>query len=193
MKCTFQDLIGTRPDPICDREGRRLVNTTCAHASASDTCEAGLLCLNDGSDNRCRRLCRDDADCAVLGPRAGCLVNMTFDGTTVDGIRSCTISCDIFTHTGCDDSQACRPAFPEGALTSYTDCSHAGTGGQEADCSTDGSADCQRGYQCFVVGGTDNQCLRLCHLSGGLSECLAVGASACQDIGDPDGVVGACL
>lgn len=195
MKCTFMELSGTSPDPFCDRAGVRTADMGCGAFSRSDTCAAGLMCLNDGSSNRCRLLCRTDADCASLGPGAGCQIQFNIGGTTVEGIKACTFSCNVLGGSGCDTDQACRPSFIDpgtGIYSAYTDCSGVGAGTQGSDCSGSGSAACAARYQCFnlTTGGT--QCLYLCQLAYFGSDCPAP-ASNCNDISDPSGVLGACL
>jgi hypothetical protein len=194
MKCVFTELVGTSPDPFCDVAGARPINLPCGGASISDTCQAGLLCLNDGSSSRCKRLCRTDADCSVLGTRAGCLIQLNFSGTVVDGIEACTMDCDVLAGTGCATGQACRPQFEDtggGVYHAYSDCTGAGTGTQGADCTAHASADCAVRYGCFIVGGL-NQCLYLCNMSLMGGDCPA-GAGTCNNINDPAGRIGACL
>ena len=195
LKCAFAELVGVRPDPICDRDGARALNQGCARTTLSDTCGAGMMCLNDGSGNRCRRLCRDDADCATLGPNAGCLIQMNIGGTVVDGIEACTMHCDVLLATGCDTMQACRPQFEEispGVFESYTDCSAVGTGTQGSDCTGSGSAACAARYQCFNLSTGGTQCLYICEMSRFGLDC-PVGGLGCNDISDPTGRLGACL
>ena len=191
MKCVFTELIGTRPDPFCDVAGSRPVNLACAAFSSSDNCQAGLMCLNDGSSSRCDRLCRTDADCSVLGPRAGCLIQLNFSGTVVTGIMACTLDCDTLAGTGCSTGQACRPRFPDTG-GAYSDCSGVGAGTQGADCTANGDTDCAVRYGCFTVTSTTTttQCLYLCdmYLGGG-----DYPAGTCNDIGDPAARIGACL
>ena len=192
MKCAFTELDGTRPDPICDRAGAREINLPCAAFSITDSCQAGLMCLNDGSGSRCDRLCRTDIDCSVLGPRAGCLIQLNFGGTVVDGIKACTLDCDVLAGTGCATGQACRPQFEDtggGVYHAYSDCSGVGTGTQGADCTAHASADCAVRYGCFIVGGL-NQCLYFCNMSLMGGDCPA---GTCNDINDPAGRIGACL
>jgi hypothetical protein len=195
MKCAFTELIGTRPDPICDRAGARPVNLPCGAYSISDTCQAGLMCLNDGSGSRCRMLCRTDDDCGILGPRAGCLIQLNFSGTVVDGIKACTLDCDVLAGTGCATGQACRAQFVDsggGVYTAYSDCTGVGSGTQLADCTAHSSADCAARYGCFTVTGATppNECLYFCNMSLGGADCPA---GTCNDIHDPAGRIGACL
>jgi hypothetical protein len=195
MKCAFSSLSGSAPDPVCDRAGARALNTNCTGYSLSDTCEPGLMCLNDGSGSRCRRLCRDDADCRVLGPRAGCLIGITIGGTTTTGIKACTLDCDVLLGSGCDATQACRPNFVDtggGIFVGYSDCSGVGTGTQGADCSTRGSADCAARYQCFNLSTGETECLYICELARAGLDCPAP-AYTCNDISDPTSRLGACL
>ncbi|MBI5500461.1 MAG: hypothetical protein HY907_09470 [Deltaproteobacteria bacterium] len=196
LKCAFSELVGVRPDPVCDRNGARALNQACAGFSLTDSCGAGMMCLNDGSGSRCRRLCRDDADCASLGPSAGCLIQMNISGTVVDGIKACTLHCDVLLGSGCDTSHACRPSFVDatggGVYEAYTDCSGVGSGTQGSDCSAGGSSDCAARYQCFTLGSGESQCLYICETSRIGLDCPAP-AYTCNDIHDPTGRLGACL
>jgi hypothetical protein len=195
MKCAFFELAGAFPDPICDRAGARNVNQACARASSTDTCASGLMCLNDGSGNRCRKLCRTDADCASLGSRAACRIEMNIGGTTASGIKACTLDCDVLLGTGCDTLQACRPSFVDtggGVYVGFTDCTGVGSGTQGSDCSTNGAADCAAHYQCFNLTGGETQCLYICQMSYSGLDCPAP-AYTCNPISDPTARLGACL
>jgi hypothetical protein len=195
MKCAFTELAGSRPDPNCDRAGTRPINQACSPYSISDTCVPGGICLNDGAGSRCRRMCRNDADCAVLGSTAACAIGITMGGTEVSGISVCTMGCPYPAATGCQPEQACRILFPDSGGYS-TDCGAMGTGTQGANCAGRADGDCAAGYQCFrVTRGTveSSECLRMCRLSG--SDCAGLsGSPSCQALdSDPTRTYGAYL
>lgn len=189
FKCTFGTTTGCMPDAICDTAGPQEENQICTVSSMSDNCQAGLICLSDGYEGRCKKFCSSDFDC--FGGSSGCVSGIATPTcpTGVTGVSYCTHNCDYFYQSGCDVGQACRFIIPEGSSIAYSECSHAGSGTQGAPC-PNGSVDCAIGYDCFIVDGT-SQCLQICNYTGGYPSC-PFPYTCTQGAGWPYNV-GACL
>jgi hypothetical protein len=172
-KCAFKESEGCSPSALCDIEGTMTERQTCRATGTTDNCRAGLVCLDDGYDSRCRHFCDSDADCG--GGNAGCIIRVTTtecpDG--LEDVMTCTTDCDYFAQTGCLAGQACRAMIFDGAARVYSRCSHAGSGTQGSPC-PNGEFDCAAGFGCFIVGeepSTEDLCLKLCNYEGGAPTC----------------------
>lgn len=121
-------------------------------------CAGGNVCIGTA----CRKYCNVDADCS--GEGGLCIVQLTFGSppTDIPGAKVCTRSCEPEkpTANGCPPSEnACHiyQYDPDGTPNSgdeelLTDCDPAGGGGNNASCTTNGSRDCQAGYDCVNTG-----------------------------------------
>jgi|GEM_PF-2824054 len=169
-KCTLGASTGCTPTAICDVPGPQGNNQICTASGLSDNCMKGYVCLGDGAMNTCRKFCSTDLDCRSIGVNSGCQIQIATSScpSGLTGVKTCTFHCDYFYQTGCQSGQACRFLIDSGRA--YSDCTSAGTGRQGSPC-PNGSSDCAPGYDCFLVDGTTQECLKICNYSGGYPTC----------------------
>jgi hypothetical protein len=192
-KCAFADSGGCTPSAQCDVEGTMMERQACHATGTSDNCRAGLACLNDGYESKCKRYCGSDTDCE--GGNAGCLIRVTTDGCPdgLEGVITCTADCDYFAQAGCLAGEGCRVIIAGSPAKAYSQCSHAGSGTQGSPC-PNGEFDCAAGFDCFIVGeepDTQDLCLKLCNYEGGTPACDA--GLTCSRGADWPMPIGACL
>jgi hypothetical protein len=133
------------------------------NCNTSNQCAGGYVCL--GSPGQCRRYCGNDGDC---GAGAFCNLDVVYDSgggnfMDVPGATTCSKSCepDKASANGCPGSPqfGCHiyqhdpddPPVTDGDEVLISDCSAPGLGGDDADCSVNGSFDCQPGFDCVVL------------------------------------------
>ncbi len=151
--------------PTGGTECREVVSpgTEKGNCTGANTCAGGYVCL--GSPGQCRRYCGNDNDC---GTDAFCFLDVVYDsggGNLMDvpGATTCSKVCDPekASANGCPGSPqfGCHiflydpddPPVTDGDEFLISDCSAAGAGGDDADCSMNGSFDCQAGFDCVVL------------------------------------------
>ncbi len=192
-KCTFVAIDASgNPIPICDTAGPQGWNQACGAGGVSDNCQAGYICLGDGSTNVCRRYCSSDSTCTSYpgGPNAACEIGINHGGTTVIGVTTCSFHCDPLYQTGCNAGQSCRANFP-GDYTFFSDC---GTAGSGTACMAGTGQDCPVGQDCFNINdgyGTCNACLRYCGYSSGYPACS--GLDTCSQGTGWSSTIGVCF
>ncbi|MEK6608958.1 MAG: hypothetical protein AABZ30_14960, partial [Myxococcota bacterium] len=128
-------------------------------SEAADDCEAGALCLAEGSATRCARYCWDDEDCPS-GELCNLAVDPTFDPdiTVCSTVEGCA---PLAAASGCGDGEGCYVVggeCPDGASTgtSVTDCVViTGEAVAGEDCCF--LNECPSGHSC-VAGGTPGAC-----------------------------------
>ncbi|MBL4634524.1 MAG: hypothetical protein JKY56_11665 [Kofleriaceae bacterium] len=171
-------------DRACDLDGTNLATgaTTCrdvngtggnGEACAGGTsCQAGYFCLS----GMCREFCSPQNACS----NGDCVVTLVLSGTTtpVPGVIACTQNCTLEaqTNNGCPATFGCHAINqdPDGIAGNAddftnTDCigGPATGGGNDTDCTANGSADCSPGFECVNIGGPNPVCKQYCTIAGG--------------------------
>lgn len=223
--CDLYDQCGCEANQACDLNTDELATggTACrpietagmsqANCDTSADCAAGYGCF--GTPGQCRKYCEADGDCGS----GSCIISVVYDAgdgdwQSVPDAELCTKPCkpESAQGSGCpsDPQLGCNFLYhdPNGAPDSgdeywYTDCRPAGNGGDAADCSANGDADCQPGFGCFNITYTDEsvkqECRQICVYSIGdepggracsTGECNAMGGDGVW-VGDVE--YGVCL
>jgi hypothetical protein len=170
----FSDLDGTACRGIATPGD---VNDTC---TAINQCDAGFVCVGDGTDNSCKRYCADDADCG--SPRGQCVIQLVDETSTpIPGAITCSSNCDPVAATQplCPTGWSCD-LFTAGTAE-IVDCRVAGAAGQGAACSA--TVACAASFTC-VNDGVSDVCGRLCRRPAG-TECSASPGTTCFGFTDP--------
>lgn len=178
-KCT---LVGS--GSMCATDGSKAVGAQCG--PSTDDCVKGSLCTaENNSFSECRAFCAVDNDCAqapVNGIGGKCIV--TLQGNAQ---KLCTVPCDPTyvkrTSSGCASATniGCE-AFGLTGGGQATDCTIRGTGGDGADCATNGNADCAPGFTCVSVmvsaSSTVKKCRGVCRVNT-VSDCSGLSGYLC--------------
>jgi len=180
-KCTLESSGST-----CITDGTKGNGQLCG--PASDDCAKGNLCtVESASLLQCRQFCAADSDCKQGAAPGGaqntphCL--LTFTGTTA---KVCTVACNPVLAagaSGCATGLGCQ-VFATATIPEATDCALAGAGGDGADCTTNGTSDCQGGFTCVQVTGTGgtvvNHCRKVCRQGMAGTDCAGQAGYACR-------------
>lgn len=195
--CDLTPQCGCDTGQACDLDGTDLENgtTECRSVIAAGQeadncngavgCDAGYVCVG----GQCRKYCQAGTDCRS---NEFCLINLTFNGNDIPGAVVCTKTCqpELASNNGCPASPqyACRMFRddPDGIADNgdeyyLSDCGTSGAGGLDTDCTANSSADCQAGFTCVTINGTQNLCKQIC-VVGGANTC---NAGSCTAFADP--------
>jgi hypothetical protein len=169
-KCTYDVSNNT----TCIANGANTPGQLCG--PSTDDCVAGSICINETGTtvDQCRAFCTVDTDCTqppVSGaPSAMCLYMLTGTPSSL-----CSIPCNPVTKvgaSGCAAGLGCQVfGVTSGSMTlQKTDCGQvAATGGGDgADCTTNGDADCKAGFTCVTVGSgatAMHHCREVCRVN----------------------------
>jgi hypothetical protein len=171
------------------------VASTGAICGGSVSCVPGDDCIlihnSDSSkmEGACLQRCAQDSDCTQHQPGGLSPRCIQVDGAGAQ--TYCSIACnpiDAAVGTnGCPPNLACTFTTQSGQ---YSYCSFMGSGGNGADCLTNGNEDCAPGFTCVFFDTFHATCAQACHV-GTSGEC---GVGTCHA---PDGLAtaawGACL
>jgi hypothetical protein len=172
--CTF---VGTAATPSCSMAGAIAVGQAC---DGPNTCEAGSICLGDGTVGGCTAFCATDGDCAATG--GICALQLSDgNGGAIPNENLCSNTCDPVAATGCPVGLGCQVgAEPSGQMRTFTVCESAGAGTQGEVCGT--SADCATGFNCVTsTDGITTLCLQYCYVGvaqTGCATCTPLSSSA---------------
>ena len=132
----------------------RLVGQTClikndGQPDQSDTCAAGLLCMNDCATSRCYKKCQSDADCL----NSSCTRSNPDNSQRLCDVPYTTCNPQDSATGGCDVGFGCwllgaEPTASGGDKT-VCDCSYA-VAGKSQPCSV--TRDCFKGLVCPPIG-----------------------------------------
>jgi len=181
-KCTLETSV-----PACITDGNKGNGQLCG--PAADDCVKGTLCTQESASLlQCRQFCNVDSDCKQVAAPGGaqnlphCL--LTFTGVTA---KVCTVACNPVLAagaSGCAAGLGCQ-VFATATIPEATDCSLPGAGGDGADCTAKGTADCQAGFTCVQVtnpttGAIANHCRRVCRQGMAGTDCAGQAGYACR-------------
>ncbi len=152
---------------------------------STNDCQAGLICLTIANTvvARCARFCDGDADC-TSGPGSLCAEGIDTSGNPVDGVTTCSPSCDPVTGGGCPGYSKCSLSQEAtGAMRVFTGCVSSAGHGVGETCTT--AEDCDLGLFCGDYGSSQ-RCVQFCRYPDS-SPCIS---SACQRFATPLVVAG---
>ncbi|HLU67158.1 MAG TPA: hypothetical protein VKZ63_12830 [Kofleriaceae bacterium] len=208
--CDLYNQCGCSAGEACDLDNSQLATgaTECrpieaggqsqSNCTRDEQCAAGYGCF--GNPGQCRKFCEGDRDCG----RGYCMIQIVYDAgggdwQPVPDATVCTKSCkpESATGSGCpqDPQLGCGFGYrdPNGQPGSgdefwYTDCRPVGSGGDAADCSANGDADCLPGFGCFPITYTDDsvrdECRQICVWAvGGVEGEQACAVGTCHQFG----------
>lgn len=164
----------------CDTAGPDSDGAACG-SSASDLCQAGLLCVNaSSSTGQCLKFCSSDSDCQA--PGGLCILQLDDGmGGSISGVTICTPNCSLFNNTGCPSGSACELRQESAGQKRWlTLCGETGTKTQGQTCDQAIEGDCAAGYTCLDTG-SGTKCLHYCNADT-LSGCS--GATSCVGLVD---------
>jgi hypothetical protein len=138
-------------------------------------CEPGAICLGTGQ-GLCVAFCATDADCATVGGICALQISDGMGGS-IPNEMLCTNSCDLITNVGCSVAgTSCQLGREQsGQMRWFTFCESAGTGGQNAACTS--AANCMADFGCV---GTPGVCRQYCNTNN-FSACGGLGCSMLVD------------
>jgi hypothetical protein len=191
------------PGQVCDLDSTMLATgaTACRedllHGTETLACTRNSSCaaLHSCIGGRCRKYCEADDDCA--SPGGLCVIEPTFNGQPIPGVRNCSSDCvpTLASNSNCPAGWGCHvyrhdptPTTPmSGDERWLTDCAAppATGGGVAAPCTSHNS--CQPGLDCVTLNPGGQQCRPSCMCPAG--NCAAgscpVGSGSCRAFNPP--------
>ena len=163
--------------------------TACTAAAG---CAAGYTCVGGGGNFSCEKYCASNTDC--IAPRGQCVIGLTDgSGSAIAGAVVCSSNCDPSTATNslCPSGWTCDLFGSTYMGTTYNiaDCRLAGTQGNGASCTPNGTTagtTCAAGYSCVNTGS--NVCKKICNKTANTG-CSGTGGT-CTSFTTPDMIGG---